>query len=149
MPACRLALAVLCTTLAAACAAAPQPTAASRRIAANPPAILEGRVRTESGAPVGGMSVRAIPRGADIPWSPPVATACDGSFRLSLAAPGAYGFLLEWKGTAVITASASDPALENVSVSPGQTRSGVELVFLGAEWRQITEAAPEDTPSCP
>lgn len=104
---------------------------------------------TETGVPVGGILVRAIPRGADIPWSPRAATACDGSFRLSLAAPGAYGFLLEWRGTAVMTAHASDPALESVEVSPGQTRTAVELVFLGAEWRQITEAAPEDTPSCP
>jgi hypothetical protein len=145
----RLALAVLYPALAAACATAPRPTAGARRIAANPPAIVEGRVENESGVPVVGISVRGIPRGADIPWSSPAETGCDGNFRLSLAAPGSYGFLLEWKGTAVITSLANDPAFASVDVAPGQTFGGVSLVLLAAEWQQITGAAPEDTPSCP
>src|SRR5258705_2210142 len=83
---------------AAACATAPTPTEASRRIAAKPPAIIEGRVTDTAGRPVAGIAVRGIPRGADIPWAPPAVTDCDGRFRLSVPAPAAYGFLLAWKG---------------------------------------------------
>ena len=133
----------------AACAAAPKPTAASRKIRANAPAVVEGRVRDAGGRPAAGLRVRGIPRGADIPWSPWARTDCDGSFRLSLAAPGSYGFLLGWKATALMTPSADDPALLQVAVEPGETVRGVELVFLGSEWSRLTEMAPADTPSCP
>ena len=131
------------------CATAPKVTAATKRISANPKAIVEGRVRDEDGRPVAGIGVRGIPRGADIPWSPPVPTSCDGSFRLSLAAPGDYGFLLSWKDEAIVTADPRDPALLEISVEPAQTVSGIELVYLGDQWRAISPAAPEDTPSCP
>ncbi len=135
--------------LSLACTSPPNTTAASRRIADNPPAVVEGRVRDLDGRPVAGIGVRGIPRGADIPWSPEATTACDGSFRLSLAAPGGYGFLLLWRGEGVVTADPRDPALVKVSVVPGESRSGVELVFLADEWRRVTAAAPADTPSCP
>ena len=133
----------------AACATAPKPTAAAQRIGANAPAAVEGRVRDVGGRPAAGVRVRGIPRGADIPWSPWTRTDCDGTFRLTLAAPGSYGFLLAWNETAVITPSAEDPALLQVAVEPGETVHGVELVFLGPEWARFTEAAPADTPSCP
>lgn len=141
---------VLTASLAASgCATAPKVTAATRRIEANPRAVVEGRVRDLDGRPVAGIGVRGIPRGADIPWAPAVPTGCDGRFRLSLAAPGYYGFLLLWEGRSVVTADPRDPARVEISVVPGQTVSGVELVFLGDEWRAISEAAPADTPSCP
>ena len=73
----------------------------------------------------------------------------DGSFRLSLPAPATYGFLLVWKDEAIVTADPRDPAHVEISVAPGQTVSGIALVFLGDEWRAISEAAPADTPSCP
>ncbi len=135
--------------LSLACATAPKATATSRRIAANPRATVEGRVRDVAGRPVAGMGVRGIPRGADIPWSPPAPTDCDGFFRLSLAAPGDYGFLLIWKGGSVVTSDPRDPSLVEIVVAPGQTLSGVELLFLGEQWRRISERAPADTPSCP
>ncbi len=118
-------------------------------IRANPPAIVEGRVEDSRGRPVAGISVRGIPRSEDIPWFPAAVTACDGSFRLSLAAPGSYGFLLLWKGTAVITPSPNDPSRLEISLASGEKREDVRLVFLASEWRKVTESAPEDTPSCP
>ena len=134
---------------AASCAAAPKPTAASLRIATYTPAVVEGRVTDVAGHPVAGIGVRGIPRGEDIPWSAPARTDCDGRFRLSLAAPAAYGFLLSWNGTAVMTPGPDDPALVAVAVEPGARVDGVELVFDAAAWRRATPAAPEGTPSCP
>jgi hypothetical protein len=133
----------------AACATAPKPTAGSQKIRANAPAVVEGRVHDLKGRPAAGLRVRGIPRGADIPWTPWTTTGCDGSFRLSLAAPGSYGFLLAWNETALITPSAEDPARLQVAVEPGEIVRGVELVFLGSEWRRLMEGAPADTPSCP
>lgn len=134
--------------LACACATAPKPTATNRRIRANPPGIVEGRVLDASGKPVAGIGVRGIPQGADIPWSAPAVTACDGSFRLSLAAPGTYAFLLLWNGVAVVTPSPADPAHTHVVVNPGTRSEGVNLIFLDDEWRRITPSAPAGTPSC-
>ena len=134
--------------LSAACATAPTPTAASRRIRANPRATVLGRVRDAEGRPAAGLSVRGIPRGADIPWSPWATTECDGTFRLTLFAPGGYTFLLGWKGVAVETSDPRDPAMTQVEVQPGQSVSGVELMFLPPEWQRISDSAPADTPSC-
>jgi len=106
-------------------------------------------VRDLDGRPAAGIGVRGIPRGAAIPWAPPVPTACDGTFRLSLPAPGSYGFLLMWNGEGVVTSDPRDPALVEVAVAPGQTVTGIELLFLGDEWRAIIAEAPADTPSCP
>ncbi len=145
----RPALALLLAALfSAACATAPTPTAASRQIRANPRATVVGRVRDPQGRPVAGLSVRGIPRGADIPWSPWATTECDGTFRLTLFAPGGYTFLLGWKGVAVMTDDPRDPAMTLVEVQPGHTVSGVELLFLGPEWQRISDSAPADTPSC-
>jgi hypothetical protein len=144
----RLLLWGVSAALSLTCAAAPKPTAASLRIGANPPGFIEGRVRGLDGRPAAGIGVRGIPRGADIPWSPPATTACDGTFRLALAAPGDYGFLLILKGESVVTADPRDPALVEVTLEPGQTRSGVELTFLADEWGRIT-GKPVGTLSCP
>jgi hypothetical protein len=146
-----LAATLVCAALVATlrCASPPKVTAATRRISANPHAVVEGRVRDLDGRPAAGIGVRGIPRGADIPWAAPATTACDGTFRLSLPAPGSYGFLLLWNGEGVVTSDPRDPALVEISVAPGQTVSGVELLLLGEEWRAISGAAPADTPSCP
>jgi hypothetical protein len=132
-----------------ACATAPKPTAASRRLTRNAPATVEGRVSDREGRPAAGIGVRAIPRGEDIPWGPPAITACDGTFRLSVPAPAAYGFLLDWKGTGVMTPEADDPALVGVSVEPSGVVRDVTLVFDAAAWHRATDAIPADTPACP
>jgi hypothetical protein len=138
-----------CAAVATGCATPPKVTATTRRIESNPRAVVEGRVRDLDGRPAAGLGVRGIPRGAAIPWAPPVPTACDGTFRLPLPAPGSYGFLLTWNGESVVTSDPRDPALVEIAVAPGQTVSGIELLFLGDEWRGISAAAPADTPSCP
>lgn len=133
----------------AACATAPKPRAAALRIAKNPPATIEGRVTDPEGRPVAGVGVRGIPRGEDIPWRPEATTGCDGRFRLEVSAPAAYGFLLSWKGVAVMTPAPDDPAMTPVSVAPGLTVGGVHLVFDAAAWRKTGAADPPDDPSCP
>jgi hypothetical protein len=134
---------------ALSCATAPKPTAASVRIAAKPPAVIEGRVTDSAGHPLAGIAVRGIPRGADIPWAPPALTDCDGRFRLSVPAPAAYGFVLAWKGTALITPGADDPALVAVVVEPGARVEGVALTLDAAAWRRIGVAAPVGPMPCP
>jgi hypothetical protein len=132
-----------------ACATAPKQTAASRRVAANPRAIVEGRVRNADGKPVAGIGVRGIPGGKDVPWGSVAVTGCDGSFRLTLPAPASYTFLLLWHGTAVITPDPQDPSRTSVSVAPGAVVRGVDLVFLAPQWREAAASAPTATPSCP
>jgi hypothetical protein len=133
----------------AACASPPKPREAATRIAQNPPATIVGRVTDPDGRPVAGVGVRGIPRGEDIPWWAPATTGCDGRFRLKVAAPAAYGFLLSWRGVAVMTAAADDPAMTAVAVRPGDTVEGVALVFDAAAWRRAGAADPPDAPSCP
>jgi hypothetical protein len=134
---------------AVACATAPRPTPESLRIGANTPAIVEGHVRDRDGRPVAGITVRGIPRGRDIPWSPPATTQCDGSFCLRLAAPGSYSFLLGWKGIAVMTPAPEDPVRLLIDLMPGEKRADIDLEFLGPEWGRVTDSAPAETPSCP
>lgn len=143
-----IAVAMLVATLVA-CAAPPKPTAAAKRIARNPPATIEGRVSDPDGRPVAGVGVRGIPRGEDIPWWPPATTDCDGRFRLRVAAPAAYAFVLSWKGVGVITPAPDDPAMIAVPVHPGETVAGVQLVFDAAAWRKADAADPPDAPPCP
>src|SRR6187455_1736316 len=64
--------------LGGACSSAPKVTDATKRVAANPRAIVTGVVRDEEGLPVAGVGVRGIPRGKDVPWAPPVTTGRDG-----------------------------------------------------------------------
>ena len=142
-------LLLVIAALGTACAAAPKPTAASREIRKNPPALVEGRVLDATGRPVAGIAVRGIPWSKDVPWSPPATTGCDGRFRLSLPAPASYGFLLLWRGISVITPSPDDPSRITIRLSPGQSRDGVELAFLGPEWKEAVPAAPAQTAACP
>lgn len=134
-----------------ACASAPRTTAETRRIAANPRATVEGRVTDAAGRPLAGVSVRGIPRGEHIPWSPWVPTGCDGTFRLSLAAPAAYAFQLLWKGRSVITPSPQDPARQEIPLLPGTHRDGVDLIFLSELWQPVIgpEWSPPEPSSCP
>jgi hypothetical protein len=122
-----------------ACATAPRPTPQMKKIAANPGAVVEGRVCDAAGRPVAGIAVRGIPWGRDIPWSPPAETDAAGRFRLTLAAPASYGFLLIFDGRTVITPDPRDPSRLNVPVEPGGHREGIELVFLGGEWKKAME----------
>ncbi|HEY1434167.1 MAG TPA: hypothetical protein VGG65_02270 [Thermoanaerobaculia bacterium] len=91
-----------------------------------------------------GIGVRGIPRGEDIPWVAPVRTDRDGRFRLVLPAPAAYGFLLSWNTTAVITPAPDDPSLVAVALEPGGRAEDVALVFDEAAWRLATAAAPDE-----
>jgi hypothetical protein len=131
-----------------ACASPPKPTAAAKRIAQNPPATIEGRVTDPFGKPVAGIGVRGIPRGEDIPWWPAATTDCDGRFRVRVAAPAAYAFLLSWNGVGVMTSSPDDPAMIAVPVQPGGAVGGVQLVFDAAAWRTAGAADPPDDPAC-
>jgi hypothetical protein len=139
----------VCMALVGACASSPRPREAALRIAKNAPAVVEGRVTDPSGHPAAGVGVRGIPRGEDIPWTAPAVTDCDGRFRVSVAAPAAYAFLLYWKDTAVMTSAPDDPSLVAVPVQPEQTVSGVALIFDAEAWRRATDAGPGSTPSCP
>ena len=120
-----------------ACATPPRPTPEAVARAANPHAILEGRVRDRLGRAVPGILVRALPRGKDIEWAPAAITDSEGRFRLSLVAPAEYGFLLRWQGRTVVTREEDDPARLRVAVAPGEHRGGIELLFLRDEWNAI------------
>jgi hypothetical protein len=78
-----------------------------------------------------------LPRGRDIGWSPAAVTDTDGRFRLTLFAPAEYGFLLRWRGRSVVTTDPDDPALMSVSVTPGEARYGLRLLFLRDEWEAV------------
>src|SRR5437870_5366684 len=65
---------------AVACVSAPPPTAGMRETAKNPPARVEGRVVDAEGRAVAGLTVEAIPRGKEIPWSPGATTDAQGRF---------------------------------------------------------------------
>ena len=78
-----------------------------------------------------------MPRGKDIPWSPPAEPDRDGHFRLTLFAPAEYGFILKWNGRAVVTPDPHDPARLRIAVNPGDRREGIELVFLREEWERV------------
>jgi hypothetical protein len=142
---------ILLVLSAVSCVSAPRTTAETRRVAANPRAIVEGRVTDEDGRPLAGVSVRGIPRGKDVPWMPWVVTGCDGAFRLPLAAPAHYAFQLLWKERSVITESPRDPARLEVPLLPGEHRTGVDLVLLAELWRPLTGpgwASPQPS-ACP
>lgn len=73
--------------------------------------------------------MQGLPREENVAWSPRVATDREGRFRLALDAPGEYGFLIWADGVAVVTPRADDPSRVTVSLRPGETRTGVALVF--------------------
>ena len=119
------------------CVTPPRPTPEAVARAANPHAIVEGRVIDREGRAVPGILVRALPRGKNIEWSPPAVTDSGGRFRLSLVAPAEYGFLLLWQRRTVITSEENDPARLRVAVGPGEHREGIELLFLRDEWNAL------------
>ena len=102
-------------------------------------ACVEGRVRDEERRPVSGLQVQGIPRGKDIPWSPAATTDSEGRFLLSLAAPGAYGFVLTEGDRTVVTDDPRDPSRVVIEVKPGGHRDGIELVYLREERKTILE----------
>jgi hypothetical protein len=126
--------------IAVACATRPRPTAETVVRSSNPRAIVEGRVRDVGGRAVAGVSVEGLPREKDLAWSPSSSTDGEGRFRLELAAPGEYGFVISWKGITVVTPRDDDPARVLLRVAPGERRSGIELVFLRAEWERALRA---------
>jgi hypothetical protein len=119
---------------AGACVSAPRPTDEAIRRSANPPAVVEGRVGDPEGRPVSGVAVWGLPRDKDLGWSNPSVTDAAGRFRLTLFAPGSYGFLLSWRGITIVTPRADDPSRTLVLISPGDRKSGVALVFHREDW---------------
>jgi hypothetical protein len=132
--------ATILALLACACASRPRPTAETLERAANPRAIVEGRVVDVRGEPVAGVSVRGLPREKDLAWSPPSVTDARGRFHLELVAPGDYGFLISWKGLTIITPRKDDPSRVPLTLSPGEHREGIELLFHREEWDRALPA---------
>jgi hypothetical protein len=128
---------LVAVALAVGCVSAPSPTAGQLALTRNARAHVSGRVVDSQGAAVAGIRVQAIPRGRDVPWSPPSVTDAEGAFALTLFAPAAYGFLLREGDATVITADSNDPSLAFLVVSPGERRAGIELVFLRDQWNAI------------
>jgi hypothetical protein len=131
--------------LGGACSSAPKVTDATKRVAANPRAIVTGVVRDEDGRPVAGVGVRGIPRGKDVPWAAPATTDCDGRFRLRLPAPAGYAFQFLWNGRSVATDDPADPSRVDINLQPGEERSGLDLTLVRARW----EAAAGERPGLP
>ena len=119
---------------ATACATPPRPTAEAVRRSANARAVVEGRVSDAAGRPVSGVAVWGLPREKDLGWSSPAVTDGAGRFRLSLVAPGEYGFLLGWRGISVVTSSPDDPGRNSLTVRPGDRKAGVALRFRREAW---------------
>jgi hypothetical protein len=90
-----------------------------------------------AGVPVAGISVIGLPRGKDVPWSPPAVTDSSGRFRLTVFAPAEYGFLLRAEGRTVVTPLPEDPSRLAIPVVPGERREGIELVFLREPWKDV------------
>lgn len=129
----RLAAGALAILVASGCASRPRPTAEAVRRAWNAPAIVEGTVRDPAGKPLAGLSVQGLPRSKDLQWSPAAVTDGSGRYRLSLHAPGEYGFLVTSGEITLVTARRDDPSRTVVSLKPGERRTGVDLVFHGED----------------
>ncbi len=119
----------LAVFLTASCASRPRPTAEAVRRSRNPPAVVEGTVRDSAGRTVSGLSVQGLPRDKHLAWSSAAVTDREGRFRLSLDAPGEYGFLISPGGITVVMPRSDDPSRTTVSLRPGERRAGIELVF--------------------
>lgn len=70
-----------------------------------------------------------MPRNENLLWSDAAVTDGEGRFRLSVAAPGEYGFLVTSGAITVLTPRPDDPSRMVVSLRPGERRAGIELVF--------------------
>jgi len=148
----RLRLTTLVTSAAlllSYCSSAPKVTEATRRVAANPRAVVEGVVRDEDGRPVAGVGVRGIPRGKDVPWSPAATTDCAGRFRLALPAPAGYAFQLYWNGKSIATDDPADPSRIELTLASGEERRGLDLVLVRSRWEQAAGESPGTPASCP
>lgn len=119
----------LAVVLALGCASRPRPTAETVRRSRNAPASVEGTVRDRAGIAVSGISVQGLPREKDLPWSAPAVTDREGRFRLTLTAPGNYGFLVTSGPITVVTPRRDHPSRTTVSLRPGERRAGIVLVF--------------------
>ena len=128
------AIGMIALALGAGCASRPRPTAEAVRRGTNPPAIVEGRVVDPQGHPVAGVTVWGLPRDKDVGWSAPSVTDAQGRFRLTLVAPGDYGFLIARQGITVVTPRKDDPSQVLVALGPRDKRTGVDLVFRREEW---------------
>lgn len=126
--------------IAGACATRPRPTDEMVRRSANPPAVVEGRVRDGEGNAVAGVSVQGLPRDKHLGWSAADVTDEQGRFRLVLFAPGDYGFLISWQGITVVTPREDDPSRVALKLAPGDRRTGIELVFHRDEWERARRA---------
>ena len=131
------------------CSTAPKVTEATKRVAANPRAIVDGVVRDEDGRPMAGIGVRGIPRGKDVPWSPAAITDCDGRYRLPLPAPAGYAFQLFWNGKSIATDDPADPSRIELTLVPGEERRGLDLVLVRSRWESIAGESPATAVSCP
>jgi hypothetical protein len=128
------AIGMIALALGAGCASRPRPTAEAVRRGTNPPAIVEGRVVDPQGHPVAGVTVWGLPRDKDVGWSAPSVTDDRGRFRLTLVAPGDYGFLIARQGITVVTPRKDDPSRVLVALGPRDKRTGVDLVFRREDW---------------
>ena len=128
------AIGMIALVLGAGCASRPRPTAEAVRRGTNPPAIVEGRVVDPQGHPVAGVTVWGLPRDKNVGWSAPSVTDAQGRFRLTLVAPGDYGFLIARRGITVVTPRKDDPSRVLVALGPRDKRTGVDLVFRREEW---------------
>ena len=73
--------------------------------------------------------MHGLPRNENLLWSDAAVTDREGRFRLSVAAPGDYGFLVTSGPITVVTPRPDDPSRTVVSLRPGERRTGVVLVF--------------------
>jgi hypothetical protein len=136
--------------MGAGCLSAPRLTDEAIRRQANPRAVVEGIVRDERGKPVEGIQVIGLPRDRDVAWSDPARSDAAGRFRLSLIAPGEYGFLLSWNSVSVITKSPSDPSRLRIALSPGEKKGGLALTWLRSEWEAtLSESGQTLSPPLP
>jgi hypothetical protein len=104
--------------------------------------MVEGRVIDPQGRPVAGIRVEGVPRGKEVPWSPPAWTDSEGRFALALFAPAEYGFVLREGKNTVVTEDPRDPSRMHLLVTSGERRGGVELLFLREQWKRAL--APGD-----
>jgi hypothetical protein len=128
---------LLVLAAAVSCATSPEPPPGARVYERNARAIVEGRVLDAASLPVAGIGVRAVPRSAEVPWAPWTETDADGRFHLVVYAPASYAFLLRRGSRSIVTSDPRDPVRLVVEVAPGESRGGVDLVFLEAEWERV------------
>ena len=73
--------------------------------------------------------MQGLPRNENLLWSDAAVTDREGRFRLAVAAPGEYGFLVTSGAITVVTPRPDDPSRTVISLRPGERRTGIDLVF--------------------